>query len=540
MRKKLGVLGMMVILASCGAGGLGNIDYEGRYYLQSALTLVPDEINAVEFTKDNGNITDYEIPAYKDLVHVSVLFGYAGESFEEAIKNRKAFLREIDITYGEGENSLTKRYYFTREIGTGLELTFSLTPAELVKPPFIYANALEDKTFAFGEEKHLSRDEFWKEEKQTATYSGSSLSFTLPDGYKNLKIKVDNTLCSVNDGGTLGFPCEGSLSSGVLTISSIDSSYLKTDHQSSYTYRGPGDNSFLLSAGVLKGTVRVVFNGDYLSLTLTDDNGNLVDDKGNSYGTVNYDTGVLTLNLGDRAPSHTEEEEVSEWVGYSGTTSYSLSPKVKPLSLKLEAYSSTPDDSNNSPVGFCSDDGNGSLVGDCTGTVNYETGQVSVSWNLSGDAGSVLLSYTREKIVYDGADFTAEWETADGNAGVEVSYEVLKSDAPTTVKFAVPPASGFEGCKVYEVGKGELLEGSDYSTSLEGNYLYLSFVSIPEKDADLTCYFSRKFDFNPQVKVDEPRPLTVPVKVVVKAVMETGEKLESSQKAYLTVKSPEF
>jgi hypothetical protein len=544
MRKRLGILGMMVVLASCGAGGGPGgdaIDYEGLYYLQSGVFLDKEEIDVVDFARDaEGNIISYHIPVYDNLVHVSVFPGYAGDSTEEALKNRKIFLKEVDITYGEGENSLTKRYYYTREIEGSLELTYSLTPAELIKPPFIYANVLEDKSFTLSEEKDLSRDEFWEEEKQTATYSGKVLSFSLPDGYKDLKIKVENTLCPVNDDGTLGFPCEGSLSDGVLTISSIDSSYLKTDHQGSYTYKGPGDNSFLLSAGVVEGSVRVVFDNDYLSLTLTDDNGNLVDDKGKSYGTVNYDTGVLTLNLGDLAPSRTEEEEVSEWVGYSDTASYSLSPKVKPLSLKLEAYSSTPDDSNNSPVGFCSDDGKGHLVGDCTGTVNYETGEVSVSWNLSSDAGSVLLSYTKEKTVYDEVDFTAQWQTADGNAGVEVSYEVLKSDAPTTVKFAVPPKSTFEGCKVYEVGKEELLEGSDYTTSLEGNYLYLSFTSIPERDVDLTCYFTRKFDFNPQVKVEEARPITIPVKVVVKAVMETGEKLESSQQAYLTVKSPEL
>ncbi len=540
MRKLLGILTGVAVLSSCGGGGLGTgMDVEGGYYLTLQAGVSGDVVRVVDYsTDDSGYVVSYSIPSYPEFLDVIVGYNYEGETFEDPLNMRKCFLKKVEVTYGEGKNAVTKTYYYNREIGNGLDLKFPLTSADLVRKPFIFANALEDRTFTVEDRKDFTKQDFWDSDFQSASWEGQELDFTLPQSYRNLKIVVGNTLCLVNDDGTLSAPCTGSVENGVVRITGIDSAYLVTNHETQYTYKG-ASGEFTLSSGITPGSVRISFGNDEnsnpVNIALTDDgNGNLVDGQGNVLGSVNYDTGVITITLGDRAPSFKEAQEVEFWAGWSDTGSYSANGRLRPFTISLEAYSSTPSDPDNSPVGYCSDDGLGHLVGDCTGTVNYDTGEISYDWNLSSDAGSTLVKYTKLVNQYLKVDFTADWETADENANVGVGYDYLRDDAPTTFAFAVPPKTEFSHCKFYS--DGELIPGVDYTTTVDSGYLYVHLLNVPERDLWGICYFKRTFDFNPNVTVDSYQsPMEIPVKVKVYAVLETGEKLSAEQTMYVTL-----
>jgi len=542
MRKLIGILNAVALLSSCGGGSGIGIDYEGYYYLESEINPSTNEVEVVDFVRDgDGKIRSYTIPSYDDFINVYLNLNYEGE-FTGEFEKKRAFLKEIDVVYGSGENSLKRVYTYSREIKPeGLTVKIPLTSKELISVPFIYANALEDKVLTYTFENEFPKESFWELKEKEKTYSGKTLSFELPSDYRDLKVEVEDTICKVNSDGTLSSPCEGSLENGVLEITGIDSSYVKTSHQSEFVYYGPSKRSYVLSEGILKGSVKLELEEDNTGyhLALVDKDGELVDDKGNSYGTVDYDSGVVSLEVKD-VPVMKVVNDAGEWVGFQDNGTLSLGAKIKPMTLKLEVYNGAPDAENLNSLGFCSDDGSGNLIGDCSGTVNYETGEVNYDWNLSTDGKSVYVSYKYYEEESYPVSVSAEWDTSDGNANVKVSYRELKSDAPTIVKIGIPPTSIFSGCKVYESGNGDYILGTDYTTEIKGENLYLELVRIPDNTLHIYCDFDKEFNFNKDVEVVNPERQEISVKVKVKAVLDTREKLEAEREFTITATSPEY
>jgi len=387
MKKKLSLATLLLasgIVAGCGGGGLGG-GAEGFYRISASLDSIKNDVCVIDYaTDENGNLKSYQFTPDTDFLQLTVK-----ESFVEKPQTpMPIFLEGAEIVLGN-----YKEYYPLAEevTETGTQITLPLSVGAKIFSPLIYANKFEDQTLTYtGNVQLASQDLFWVPVQKSYSYDGSS-PVTVQDtsSIKDVIISVDDTNCPVNSDGTIGAPCNGTVdfNNGLITINSVDSTALEQSHTSTgtfnYDFTG-GSASFVLSENVEPNSVKVSVPS--LGLSAVDDgNGNLT---GDFNGTIDYDTGRITVSIPkDKLPY--QETDVTATAGYSDTETFKILD-LKAGTLKLTAVN------GDQTVGFCTDNGNGELVGDCSGTVDYDTGDVSVTW--SDDVSQVMAN---ANVTYD-------------------------------------------------------------------------------------------------------------------------------------------
>ena len=482
------------------------------------------EVLRVVRDKETGYIKSAYVPGSSEDTPIKLTLS---ESYTGDGTPMKMFLKKITVRAGDSTFTLSEG----AEISSETAVTIYVPTSEKTKLPYLLGNKLEDSTESYeGSYELLSGKDLWSYEEKEATYGGVPITLTPGVPLRNVEVSFDNIVCPVAN-GILQYPCSGSIDyeNGVITAA-IDSSYLNTHHSKGLTVADYFYNG-LLSESVVPGTVSV--SGGKVSL-VDDGNGNLVGNGGS--GTIDYQTGHLTLNLDSTSFENVETEEtVNNWIPYKQEQSLNLDKNIKPMSFKMEVLDSV-DPNSGKIVATCADDGYGNLIGACKGTINYSTGQLTFKWDdsVSEQVNSGTISITYSYITYEPQplSLTVSWESQDKNLSLHVSYEKYEaSNAKTTYFFSTP--GDVEEVKVFEGSKEVNASVFTYPTT----YGDLVKVVLPEPPRDtVTAYYvsDRKFDFNPSVTVEGKESYSFPVTIEIEAELESGETVSKTITAMAT------
>jgi hypothetical protein len=201
----------------------------------------------------------------------------------------------------------------------------------------------------------------------------------------------------------------------------------------------------------------------------------------------------------------------------SDTCSGSIDYISGSLSFQIDGLSSATDvqiDYVVSGVQRCLDDGTGGLVGECTGSVNYTTGQVSYRFN--------------DNFVIIPASVSISWTQVDA-VGNTITYVL---PPPAMVSPYVYQVSG----RVVKVYQGTTLlcdnQGASgaCSVSVSDNLVSITFPGGVLPDLSLEYSRDTKVDINPSVVINASGRLssaTVSGYVEVEVRLESGEKLKA-------------
>ena len=499
MRRAL--LSLTLLLASC---GFENV--EGFYSLEGEVETPHVETCSVNLVKgESGEVLNYSItldPAIK----LKLREVYSGEGTPQRI-----YVKKVILSAGGYEEEVPVSATVTEEKET--EITVPITPTFKIFSPLVLSNQLEDQRVVFVEEVPLTnKEDTWEEKSVSVTFNGSPVTISEGKRIENVRVTFDSYSCYF-DGSSFTSPCTGNvdLKKGEITVS-VDPSLLAKSHEK--TVKTTGSGSYYLSAKVVAGSVKV--SNDSLGILLTDDgSGNLT---GTGSGSIDYEKGTITLNVDpDRIPKTTTTENVSTWVSFESNGQLKVKENVTPLSFRMEVTDSTDvnDTDSLSITATCSDDGNGNLIGSCSGTINYQTGEVSYTWDSGVTGANVRVSYTYSKEEVEPVELTVSWESEDNVLSATVSYDLLKDTARKEFSFYVPQPP-YE-VKLYD--REELL--TSYTTSLSGNLFTVTLSDYPKSDLKAVLRYERTYDFNPSLTVVAPYlSIDVPVKVTVVAELE--------------------
>lgn len=396
--------------------------------------------------------------------------------------------------------------------------------------------------------------------QSTGTYdyrvNGGEAGFILSEKVEpgSVKVSVPSLgLSAVDDGnGNLTGDVTGTVdyTTGRITVS-IPKDKLPYQESKVTVNYGYTDSGTLVLPDLKEGTLSLsAVSGDQIVGYCTDNgNGELA---GDCTGTVDYTTGKVNYQWNDRVSQYMQNTQVvyrtdSTVTGFQDTGTLKLKTPVKPLSFVMKYV----EDGNVKAI--CSDNGDGTLQGDCTGTIDYSTGDVSYDWtdgisSTSATTKEVDISYEYEdasavdnkitaeytKKDYSPVDLTFSWKSLDKNLNVTFSYEKKNTDAPSVFTFTVPPETNVESVVLYD-GQNRIPQ-SDYEISQAGNTVTVQLLNGYFPDSGLTAYWNsvRTFNWNPDITVSSPRDaVSVTGTVEVVAKLSTGDTL--TQKIPVTI-----
>jgi hypothetical protein len=547
---KLRILTGMLLalsLASCGGGGGLGSETKGVYRLGAELKTSGTTCSVYYDLNSNGMVKKYVFSPDESFFTITLYKEYIAEPDNPL----PMFLKKITLIIG----NYREVYSLTGEISEeGRDISLPLTVGAKILSPIIYSNDLEDQVFEWGKSETLAKKEdFWSLKTSSATYYPGA-KIVLVDGrnnLRNLRVEAEGYLCPIGQDGTLGWPCRGTVEDGRVVITGVDEQLLTINHSKTFTVPGPskdGENtatvdyvnySGFLTDKVKPGSVRL--ESETYGITMEDNGrGKLILSNGKEAGEINYSTGKVVLHIPFklfRFKTQEIQKDNATYIGFAADKELQFEKNLKPLSIKLTALSSYPNDPNSKIVGYCSDDGSGHLIGDCNGYVLYEKGIVGYRWNskVSDSAKSIYVeySYTTKEFTSEPLSFKVSWETTDKSVSLQANYETLREEFPTDFTINLPPETELKDVELYDGTK----KFDNFSYKKNGSLLFIHLNGVPDSNLTAVISADRHFNFNPAVFVENPQPLTVSGQIKIEAVLGDGESVSTTLPFTLSARS---